>query len=211
MVTSNGGPGGDFIPGTDANDILNGLGGNDTIQGLAGNDVIDGGDDHDRIFGGRGDDRLIGGDGNDELKDVDGIDTLIGVELGVGSDFGKGEVDLLASSQGRYVLGNAERSFYDDGRADLGGRRDYALIDFFNDFTHKIELQGSAQDYILRNITINEIGGIGIFRDTNGSRSFNRTDELIALVDQVSGRLDLNSSNFVYLSLAKIPEKETPF
>ncbi len=69
-----GGPGFDFLIGTQGDDIICGFEGKDLIFGLKGNDCIDGGDGKDLMFGGRGDDTIDGGDGVDKIFGGKGMD-----------------------------------------------------------------------------------------------------------------------------------------
>ena len=59
-VTKVGGPGNDFLTGTDSHDSLNGEGGDDLIAGLGADDYLAGGLGDDSVSGGAGDDVMVG-------------------------------------------------------------------------------------------------------------------------------------------------------
>jgi hypothetical protein len=163
-LSNRGTQGGDRLQGSNANDRLMGMGGNDTLVGMGGNDILKGGA---------------------------GIDTLIGVHANARRP-GKGEVDRLIGGGGRdlMVLGDADGVFYDDGKANNGGLRDYALIQRFNRKQDTIQLHRDQSDYVLGSAPRGK--GTSIFLETG------KTDELIALI-QGGGRLNLNSSAFEFV------------
>ena len=68
----NGGPGDDYLRGTEARDRIDGSSGDDVILGLGGHDRLYGGKagtsgDYDRIYGGQGNDDVLGGPGKNDL------------------------------------------------------------------------------------------------------------------------------------------------
>lgn len=193
----------DTIAGNAGNDYLNGGTGNDTIDGNAGNDYIYGfdGDDNlrgsgenDTLDGGSGNDSLIGGLGNDTLYGEDGDDTLVGVETDETGVMGANSVDIYVGGAGNdvYVLGNATGVFYDDGDATTDGVSDYALIKDFNRFEDTIQLNGTANDYVVTDVpssldsTYSGMNVAGIYQDTDGNGGWDNTDELIAVVEYLS-------------------------
>jgi Bacterial Ig domain/von Willebrand factor type D domain/RTX calcium-binding nonapeptide repeat (4 copies) len=123
------------------------------------------------IFGGNGDDMLVG------------VDSIL-------ANPGKGEVDLFMGNKGAdtFVLGDRNSSYY------VGlGSQDYALItDLWAE--DRIQLHGSASDYVLGSATAGLANGTGIFlaQDPN---------ELLGIVQgQNIANLDLsNSSVFLYV------------
>jgi Ca2+-binding RTX toxin-like protein len=161
--TLNGGNDKDRLLGQAGDDNLVGEKGNDTLDGGEGNDSLNGGTDQDSIFGSSGNDSLFGeagadsltgGLGNDSLDGGAGNDRLIGVEpvvAGSGGGFGAGEVDVLTglSDSDTFVLGDAERVYYDDSDPLTTGESDYALITDFNASQDVIQLKGTAELYSL--------------------------------------------------------------
>ncbi|NJK68582.1 MAG: calcium-binding protein [Microcoleus sp. SU_5_3] len=166
---------------------INGLGGDDTLnvknlfgtdvrqvefQGNEGNDILDarqtnvkiiadGGVGNDTLIGGSNNDSLVGGAGNDFLQGGGGNDTLIG---GSANTATIGFIDTMNGGNGSntYVLGNANSSFYNDGNSTTSGLNDYALIQGFNPVQDKIQLQGSAKNYVLGASPINGTAGTAI-------------------------------------------------
>ena len=163
----------DTVFGDNGNDVINGESGRDLLNGGDGNDVLDGGNGNDRLFGDSGNDLLNGGNGNDSLNAEDGDDVIIGGKgndvifggrgndtiAGVAtdqSDPGFNEIDTLQGGSGSdlFQLGDADNFYYDDGQILSPGNipiglGDYGLIE---DFTHGddlIQLNGSAEQYVL--------------------------------------------------------------
>ena len=141
-----GGSGSDRINAEDGDDVANGGSGADTIFGGRGNDTLDGGRGRDSILGGTGNDLIIGGNGNDTISGVDSVSFRPGFD----------EIDTLEGGAGRdlFVLGDDQNFFYDDGRTiSIGdvpiGLGDYGLIKDFEIGTDSIQLNGSADQYIL--------------------------------------------------------------
>lgn len=95
-----GGPGDDWIRGTDDVDAIAGGAGSDTVFGRGNADVVTGGDGDDLIVadssGGKfdparaGDDEIDGGDGDDRLFAFDGVDVI---DAGGGDDYVRGGED----------------------------------------------------------------------------------------------------------------------
>jgi von Willebrand factor type D domain/Bacterial Ig domain/RTX calcium-binding nonapeptide repeat (4 copies) len=121
------------------------------------------------IFGGNGDDILIGVDS-----------TLVNP--------GKGEVDLLMGNKGgdTFVLGDRSTSYY------VGlGSQDYALItDLWAE--DRIQLHGSASNYVLGSAPTGLANGTGIFLAQN-------PNELVGIVQgQSIANLDLSNASVFY-------------
>jgi phospholipase/lecithinase/hemolysin len=159
-----------------------------------------------QIFGDWEDDLLIGTAEIDLLQGAEGNDTLIGKQasdrlLGEESDDildgtnpqsrnpGMGEIDILNGGKDAdvFILGDAANIYYQGFNSD-----DYALIENFSD-DDKIQLKGSAEDYVLReDIVVNESSGTAIIVE--------ETDELIGFVEDADN-LNLNSDRFSYTEL----------
>ncbi|MEM9154018.1 MAG: hypothetical protein AAGB13_03125 [Cyanobacteria bacterium P01_F01_bin.33] len=184
--TLKGGGGRDTLYGNDGNDRLYG----DWSGGGTGNDSIVGGLGNDSLYGRGGSDRLIGGKGNDVLVGDAGNDTLTGAG---GSHLGQGSVDRLQGGAGGdlYVLGDGNNAFYDDGFSGTAGTADYARIQGFSAVEDRIQLEGTATDYVLGSSPISGISGTAVYLNAS-------TDELVAVVEGVSG-LSLSSSAFIYV------------
>jgi Ca2+-binding RTX toxin-like protein len=158
--------------GNSINNDLKGNSGNNTLVGNAGNDLLE------------------GGTGNDSLNGGDGIDRLLGIDS---TSTGIGEIDTLTGGTGadRFILGDVNRSYYDDGNTSTNGVADYALITDFNSAEDAIQLWGATSNYILGNSPISGITGQSLFLDKPGSEP----DELIAILQGVTG-LTLTSAAF---------------
>lgn len=115
-------------------------------------------------------------------------DTLIGVDS-TSVNPGKGEIDLFMGIKGAdtFVLGDQKSSYY------VGlGAQDYALItDLWAE--DRIQLHGSASDYVLGSAPIGLTNGTGIFLSQD-------SNELVGIIqDRTLTSLDLsNSTLFQY-------------
>lgn len=175
----------------------------DILIGNALNNILGGGNGNDFLSGGSGNDRLNGDQGNDTLLGGIGDDVLVGTSTVNG---GHREIDTLVGGAGRdtFVIDN----FYNDGNNisdgdasnffnGIDGTADFARIIDFRIGEDLIRLGGSASNYVLKQIEGSLRGGsstpdIGIFRK-NGPTLF-QPDELVAIVQDVSGGLNLNNS-----------------
>jgi Ca2+-binding RTX toxin-like protein len=147
----------------------------------------------DTLTGTNAGEMLVGLRGNDRLNGRGGNDILIGVNPNTRTP-GRNEIDQLTGGPGRdlFVLGDQQRVFYDDGKRNSAGLKDYALIKDFNRQQDAIQLHGKVSDYRLGSAPQGLPKGNAIFLETG------RTDELIAIV-QGNGKLDLNSSMFQFV------------
>nr|WP_306466890.1 Calx-beta domain-containing protein [Thermoleptolyngbya sichuanensis] len=147
----------------------------------------------DTLTGTNAGEMLVGLRGNDRLNGRGGNDILIGVNPNTRTP-GRNEIDQLTGGPGRdlFVLGDQQRVFYDDGKRNNAGLKDYALIKDFNPQQDAIQLHGKASDYRLGSAPQGLPRGNAIFLETG------RTDELIAIV-QGNGKLNLNSSMFQFV------------
>ncbi|AFY83583.1 S8 family serine peptidase [Oscillatoria acuminata] len=205
-----GGAGDDWIHGGQGNDAILGNEGNDVLFGDLGNDLIFGGNDNDflngnqgddsldagagtdTLHGGQGNDILIGGSGNDFLYGDKGDDTLVGVDTRSATP-GQGEIDFLTGGEGSdlFVLGDSTRVYY-DGDSNGG----YAILTDFNAVQDRIQLKGSAANYLLFSYVDegSNLPRTDIYLDKPGTE----TDDLIAVIQGVSDlSLQGNYFNFV--------------
>ena len=145
--------------------------------------------DNANLEGSDGVDTIIGLTGSDIISGGGGADTLIGVDSNSPNP-GEGEVDILTGGSGGdlFVLGDANRAYYNDGNDRRLGRNDYARIRDFNANEDMIQLHGSAQDYRLHEINL----GTVILWETNNNW------EGIALIEGVSN-LDLGETYFDFV------------
>ncbi len=136
--------------------------------------------------------------GSDTVVGTTGADKIMGVPA-TGSHSGIGTIDTLIGNGGAdlFLLGdNGRGRYYDDGRGRTAGTSDYAVIrDFAAD--DKIQLDGTAANYVQKAILLNGVSGMGIYHDTNGNGLFDSRDELIGIVQNASQPLDQTS--FVYV------------
>ncbi|MEB3213237.1 MAG: hypothetical protein VKL39_17940 [Leptolyngbyaceae bacterium] len=124
----------------------------------------------------RTNDDLTGTDDDDILWGGLGNDTL----TGAGADGGAGEVDWLIGGGGkdRFVLGDSQRAFYNDGQVLTAGLADFAAVLDFNANHDVIQLHGSAANYQLAEVPASVgISGTGIYQTEGGN-----TPELIGVV-----------------------------
>ena len=171
--------GADRLTGRRASQKLYGKEGNDVIRARGGNDQVFGGGGNDRLFGAAGNDRLMGGAGDDLLRGAQGSIN---------------EKDVLSGGGGRdrFILGNKNGAFYNDGNASSMGIGDYAVItDFSQQEGDRIHLS-SKHSYRLGTAPRGLGGGQALFIDSpNGQQ-----DELIAVIRGGGQNLQLNSSAF---------------
>jgi Ca2+-binding RTX toxin-like protein len=187
-----------LLYGTYGNDRIYGLDGNDTIYAFGGNDRLFGGGGNDYLVGSTGNDYLVGGTGNDRLNGDAGSDTLIGVDPN-SLKAGKGEIDTLGDitygfiyGADRFVLGDANQVYYNDGNANSNGTGDYALITGFARDRDKIQLKGRSSDYSLGTAPYGTSSGTAIYWNGDGK------PELIGIVSQ-QYNLNLSSDYFSYV------------
>lgn len=184
----------DTLTGTAEDDFISGKENNDNLQGANGKDTIYGGSGNDLLSGGAGADYLLGGTGKNNLNGGGGNDTLVGVDPQAASP-GRALVDTLTGGLGadKFVLGDENKIYYNDGNNDDLGFGDYALIkDFKATQNDVIELKGSAANYLLGTFSVGTTKSTLILLNTSGE------DELIGFVKGVTG-LNLNSSAFNFV------------
>jgi serralysin len=174
-----------FINGTAANNTLTGGTLNNIIQGYGGNDTLKAGSKNDVLIGGIGNDILSGGTGNDLLIGVDPTSKTAG----------KGEIDRLAAAGrgDRFILGDVNQVYYNDGVSTNRGITDYARITSFSTTAGDvIQLKGKAADYSTGTSSVAGITGTAIYNNLFGQ------PELIGIVQNVSS-LNLTSAAFSYV------------
>jgi Ca2+-binding RTX toxin-like protein len=182
----------------------------DTIYDLAGDDIISGGAGNDTINGrnsfafGGGNDTFNGGDGNDVLMGGAGNDVLTG-GFGLGPA-GANEIDRLVGDEGAdvFVLGDADKRFYDDQSSATPGIGAYASIeDFTPSQSDRLRLFGSASQYLLGTSPIAGTPGTALYHDSNGNAVLDTaTDELIAILASpvtLSVANTLNTATFIQI------------
>jgi hypothetical protein len=175
--------------------ITNGTNNAETINGGNGNEIIKGLNGNDRLNGNGGNDVLIGGGGNDSLFGGAGNDVLIGANpLSVTP--GLGSYDVLQGDAGndRYVLGDVNAVYYNDGISTNTGRSDYAAIIGFAT-GDVIQLKGKAADYTL---SLGTAPNNGTQQGTLIQSSLFGQPELIGFVAG-STNLSLTSTAFTYV------------
>ena len=127
--------------------------------------------------------RLVSGtDRGDTLFGSSGGETISGIAE-ASLRLGRNTIDVLTGSGGAdvFILGDARGRFYDDGNANRNGFSDYARItDFRSD--DKLQLKGSAADYLQGWVKVGGFEGTGIYFDSNKNGVLDRNDELIVLV-----------------------------
>jgi hemolysin type calcium-binding protein len=136
-VVRTGGPGDDYLRGTNGPDALSGKGGDDVLLGLRGDDALYGGAGRDFVGGGSearpqaGDRALSGGPGGDFVGAGRGSDAMSG---GPGRDFlqdaefREGQQDFIAGGAGDDLIAAPQRPAARD-IIDCGGGFDRAVVD----------------------------------------------------------------------------------
>lgn len=218
--TLNGGGGNDTLLGGNdtfsdstpfATNILNGDDGNDSLRGASnilntlnggsGDDTLLGGKRFDELSGEDGNDSIVGGANFDRISGGSGNDTLVGINPTGRNEFTE---DGLTGGAGSdlFVLGDANRVYYDDGNPFLIGSSDFGRIEDFNASEDKIQLKGSAAQYRLDFFAETGFGGAptGV---TNAYVIYDpataATGERIGLINNVATSLSVNGSNFIYV------------
>lgn len=139
---------------------------------------------------------LRGTIGDDTLKGGKGNDVLAGVAQNSVNP-GQRERDVLMGGKGADVfqLGDETAVYYNYGRADNSGLRDYALIKDFNvKEGDTIMLHGEAGDYRLQATPATMYHrGVGIFQQQDGR------SELIGVIENQKPGLNLDSNNFKFV------------
>lgn len=122
-----------------------------------------------------------------------GNDILTGIDLNATYP-GVGEFDTLTGGNGKdkFILGERNKSYYNDGNNATLGAGDYALITDFDSKQDVIQLHGVASSYVLGKSPVGLPVGTAIFQKTPGQ------DELIGIVQGDSG-LSFGSNYFDFV------------
>jgi subtilisin family serine protease len=125
---------------------------------------------------------LYGTIGNDTVRGTTANEKIYGIAA-TDAKLGTGTRDSLYGGGGAdvFVLGDVRGLFYNDGLSSSAGRTDSVMVRDF-DSNDRIQLVGSATDYILKAETLNLFAGTSIFRDTNGSGKWDSLDEFVGHV-----------------------------
>jgi hypothetical protein len=134
-----------------------------------------------------------GTNGNDLLLGSNANSTLVGVDP-TSPTAGTGEIDILthAGTSDRFILGDANQVYYNDGNSSNSGLNDYATIVGFAANSDVIQLKGTAADYALDTAPAGVTAGVAIYANLFG------TPELVGIVANTSG-LSLTESYFNYV------------
>ncbi|MEY4519217.1 MAG: hypothetical protein RLZZ499_1816 [Cyanobacteriota bacterium] len=149
-----------------------------TVAGTPGSDAFQ--------FGSTGIDIILGREGNDVLLAVDPTEEFPGQE----------DTDLLSggSQSDRFILGDRNNPYYNDGDDTSTGDDSMAMLLDFNPTEDVIELNGSPEDYTLVNLSELGEGETGTAIYLNGETN----NELIASINNVEG-LSLDADYFKFL------------
>lgn len=127
---------------------------------------------------------LTGNARNNFLQGAEGNDVLMG-GFGIGLA-GSQEVDRLngGSDADTFVLGNAEMRFYDDRSSLTPGDKGYARIeDFTPSAGDRLQLKGTAAEYLLGTSPVAGVAGTAIYHDSNSDGLLDPAhDELVSIV-----------------------------
>ena len=147
-----------------------------TVAGTPGSDAFQ--------FGSTGTNIILGREGSDVVLAVDPQQDLPGI----------GETDLFSGgSEGdRFILGDRNKPYYDDGDDSTTGDADAALLIDFNPNEDVIQLHGSPEDYTL--VDLSEQGSTGTAIFLNGETN----NELIGNITTASG-LSLDADYFQFV------------
>ncbi len=172
--------------GNDTAQTINGKNSDEIIKGLLGNDRLNGNGGNDVLIGGGGNDSLYGGAGNDVLLGSNPLSVTPGT----------GSYDVLQGDAGndRYILGDVNAVYYNDGISTNTGRSDYAAIIGFA-AGDVIQLKGKAADYTL---SLGTAPNNGNQQGTLIQSSLFGQPELIGFVAG-STNLSLTSTAFTYV------------
>jgi Ca2+-binding RTX toxin-like protein len=151
------------------------------ITGTQYNDTIYGGNQDDVLKGEGGSDNLLGDAGQDILTGVSPIAPLPGIN----------EIDSLSGGAGadRFLLGDVDKVYYDNGNGQTSGTNDYALITDFDPSQDSIQLKGAKSSYSLAPSSPNSTA---LYYNSPGAS----VNELIAIIQNQTS-LDLQASYFV--------------
>lgn len=133
-------------------------------------------------------------EGRDIIQGTDDGDNLIAVDTGSANP-GADELDVLAGYEGadRFILGDGQGAFYDDGDSNTLGLQDYAFVWDFVSGEDTIQLAGEATDYILVEDGNGLEAGTAIWRVEDGAEN-----ELVGLIYNVYS-LSPTSDDFEYV------------
>ncbi len=126
---------------------------------------------------------LYGTDSSDTLAGTTAGEIINGVP-GSSSQYGRGTIDTLTGNAGSdlFVLGMANRVFYDDGTNRKAGTADYAKIMDFTAGIDDLQLAG-GRSYAYAAVSLNGSSGLGIYWDQNGNGvADTRSDELVGML-----------------------------
>ena len=172
----------------------------DTISGGEGNDNLSGGQGSDEISGGLGNDTITGGEGSDILNGDEGNDVLAGTTA---DSQQPDEIDILTGGLGsdRFILGDENGVYYDDGDPLSLGESDFALITDFNADQDLIQLHGPREFYYLDFFTTSD-GLINTALMYDPGVTARR--ELIGIIENATVDLTLEDTAFIFI------DEETP-
>ncbi len=137
---------------------------------------------------------ISGGTGNDLLTGGGANGSLVGVDPSSATP-GNGEIDTLINSgtRDRFILGNTDRVYDNDGNSTNNGLNDYAKIAGFSVAAGDvIQLQGAAGDYALSPTPAGVAAGTAIYNNLLGE------PELIGIIENGS-ELSLTDPYFTYV------------
>jgi subtilisin family serine protease len=140
---------------------------------------------------------IYGTTASETITGTTGADKIWGVP-GTGTSLGAGTIDTLVGNGGAdtFVLGDGRGRFYDDGKSRFAGTGDYAVIQDLG-ADDKIQLKGTAANYVQKAVSLNGVSGMGIYHDTNGNGVFDTRDELIGIVQGATQPIDPTQLVFV--------------
>ena len=141
------------------------------------------------IYGTTASNTITGTTGNDKIWGVPATGTTA-------LALGRGTIDVLRGNGGDdiFVLGDSRGRFYDDRYSTTQGLNDYARVTDFS-AGDKVQLKGTAGDYLLVPGTIGGYSGMGIFYDANHNHLWDSRDELIG---HISGSKTLAASDLFF-------------
>lgn len=182
------------LPADTTSNLINGTAANNTLTGGTLSNIIQGYGGNDTLRAGAKNDVLIGGIGNDNLTGGSGKDILLGVNP-TSTTAGRGEIDTLTRTgqEDRFILGDTNQVYYNDGNSTNRGLNDYArIVSFSTTAGDIIQLKGKATDYSIGTSPVFGVTGTAIYNNLFGQ------PELIGIVQNVSG-LNLTSGAFSYV------------
>ncbi len=158
---------------------------------LTGNAISGTGNYQANVLTGNAQSNILRGEGGSDILDGGGhLGTIDRLHGGPGAD--------------RFVLGTAGMRYYDDGNPTTPGHDSYAIIEDYTptatSTSDRLQLAGSATEYLLGPSPFEETPGTALYHDSNGNGELDpESDELIAILQSAATLTPANTlTNAIY-------------